>query len=695
MKIPSLFLLVQVSMLFLGFISTLQRTQAASPSVELLQQSEWPGGPRGSVYDVVVSGQYAFVALGTSGLGVVDISDPTNAVYVGGRSNIGSCYRLAVQGNYLYVAGRQTGLHIVDISNPLRLKRIGGALGTYVSTVAISGSHVYTTGQFSGLQVFGVSDPANCRKVGGLDTIPASSVAVAGDRAYVVGTDGLRVIDVSDPGNCVVLGGFEAQYMNGAGSPAIYGSLVYVPAGGGVGFGLHIIDTSEPTNCVRVGTYDNGGLGAWRVRRFGNRLYLEQHSVHLNILDISNPTNAVRIGGISRPGLNDGVAVSGNYAYFGNFYEGLDVLDVSDPTNCTRIGQVGIGGETHDVAPLGRYTLVADGEAGLQILQTDTGFRPTRIGNLRDINRRTWATSVAAVGNLAFVGTRANGMWIVDVSNPTNCVLAGSCVANWTANKVAVSDGFAYVASSSGLQVIDVRNPSTCVIVRSGIVASPASDAQILGNYLYLAGHQGLHIVDIRNPTNSARVGGWKQSITNLIYPALAVAWPYVYLASDIEGFNVIHAGNPTNCVRVGGYTSADFPVNDVSLLGHYALVLNAARREIRVFDVSNPSNCVFVTSFKTGGPTRDINVINGEVFLANGVEGLVVIPSVLDVHNTLRVDATPNVPFTVEAATSLSDPSSWQPLLTTNVTTTPFDFVDFDVKITDKPRKFYRVRQP
>jgi hypothetical protein len=29
------------------------------------------------------------------------------------------------------------------------------------------------------------------------------------------------------------------------------------------------------------------------------------------------------------------------------------------------------------------------------------------------------------------------------------------------------------------------------------------------------------------------------------------------------------------------------------------------------------------------------------------------------------------------------------------NVPTMPFDFVDFDVKTADKPRKFYRVRQP
>ena len=35
------------------------------------------------------------------------------------------------------------------------------------------------------------------------------------------------------------------------------------------------------------------------------------------------------------------------------------------------------------------------------------------------------------------------------------------------------------------------------------------------------------------------------------------------------------------------------------------------------------------------------------------------------------------------------------RPLVTTNVPAMPFDFVDFDVRIAEKPRKFYRVRQP
>ena len=32
---------------------------------------------------------------------------------------------------------------------------------------------------------------------------------------------------------------------------------------------------------------------------------------------------------------------------------------------------------------------------------------------------------------------------------------------------------------------------------------------------------------------------------------------------------------------------------------------------------------------------------------------------------------------------------------MTTNVPAMPFDYVDFDVRLADKPQKYYRVRQP
>ena len=89
------------------------------------------------------------------------------------------------------------------------------------------------------------------------------------------------------------------------------------------------------------------------------------------------------------------------------------------------------------------------------------------------------------------------------------------------------------------------------------------------------------------------------------------------------------------------------------------------------------------------------MTVAANRIYLADGSAGLLVLPSLPNVQFTVRVDAAPSVPFTLEAATNLSDPNPWQPLLTTNIATMPFDYVDFDVKLTNKPQKFYRVRQP
>ena len=87
--------------------------------------------------------------------------------------------------------------------------------------------------------------------------------------------------------------------------------------------------------------------------------------------------------------------------------------------------------------------------------------------------------------------------------------------------------------------------------------------------------------------------------------------------------------------------------------------------------------------------------VAAGRIYVADDYQGLVVLPTLPNVQFTVRVDATSGVPFTLEAATNLNAPIPWVPIFTTNVPAMPFDYVDFDVKLSEKPHKYYRVRQP
>jgi hypothetical protein len=118
-------------------------------------------------------------------------------------------------------------------------------------------------------------------------------------------------------------------------------------------------------------------------------------------------------------------------------------------------------------------------------------------------------------------------------------------------------------------------------------------------------------------------------------------------------------------------------------------------RQSNQVIDVSDPTNPVRVGGYDTSGYAAGVAVVADRIYVADGEAGLLVLPTLPNVQFAVRVDATPGTPFTLEAATNLNVPILWTPLLTTNVPVMPFDYVDFDVKLSEKPQKFYRVHQP
>jgi len=65
---------------------------------------QWPGWPLGDAEGVAVEGSYAYVAAGTGGLYIFDVSDPADPQRVGGCATPGWAHRVAVSGNYAYVA---------------------------------------------------------------------------------------------------------------------------------------------------------------------------------------------------------------------------------------------------------------------------------------------------------------------------------------------------------------------------------------------------------------------------------------------------------------------------------------------------------------------------------------------------------------------------------------------------------------
>ena len=85
---------------------------------------------------------------------------------------------MAAAGNDVYVADQFSGLEVIDVSNPTKCVRVGGyASRGDARAVAVVGKYAYLA-DGGGSQVIDVSNPANCVRVGGYALLTGFPYAV-------------------------------------------------------------------------------------------------------------------------------------------------------------------------------------------------------------------------------------------------------------------------------------------------------------------------------------------------------------------------------------------------------------------------------------------------------------------------------------------------------------------------------------
>jgi hypothetical protein len=167
---------------------------------------EFVGHIGGGTRAVTVQGDYAYIGVGPR-LTILDISDRASPAVVGKTSLLPAIvYDVNVSGDYAYVAADEGDLRIVDISDLARPSEVGYCdMSGYARGVDVGpvGDYAYVASYYEGLRVVDVSNPTSPNEVGSCDTPGFAygvTVASAGDYAYVASGDkGLRVVDVSTP----------------------------------------------------------------------------------------------------------------------------------------------------------------------------------------------------------------------------------------------------------------------------------------------------------------------------------------------------------------------------------------------------------------------------------------------------------------------------------------------------------------
>ncbi len=164
----------------------------------------------GRVVDCKGAGDFAYAAVGTKGLAILDMTNPLQPLQVVQKTLSGYANGLAVSGSTVYVAqtnheGEEGGLlEIVDVADPLAPVILGSvALSGQPYTVQVQGNLAFVACQTAGLAIVDVSDTANPELLGSYNTAGICYAPVVWGESYSMVADGLKgftALDIQDPG---------------------------------------------------------------------------------------------------------------------------------------------------------------------------------------------------------------------------------------------------------------------------------------------------------------------------------------------------------------------------------------------------------------------------------------------------------------------------------------------------------------
>lgn len=350
--------------------SVFDRIPGESEAQGLTLLSEWRAAPpdyavQAFAINVRVVDDIAYLAMGSDGLRIVDISDPVNPVPLGHFEypdffNDVKVVDGPTGSRYVILAGSDAVL-VIDVSDPalpdiaaqLPFDPSGGAHTVFTETIGTS-HYAYLANGFSPtLAVFDVTDPAAPVWLGNY-VIPDATQGIhdlyaEGGRVYLNATfDGMFVADVlPNPANGTLVGHYLPM------TPAYSHSNWVTQAGGRTisvhgdeGYDAHIgiidVDPTSPEFMQQIGTFKTRALvSVHNIMAFGDRAYFTYYQDGVRVLDLSDPTQPGQIAYFNTWNPENSVA---------DFFEGAIGLDVDLTRN--RI-------------------YVADIDRGLMILQID------------------------------------------------------------------------------------------------------------------------------------------------------------------------------------------------------------------------------------------------------------------------------------------------------------------------------------
>lgn len=246
--------------------------------------------------------------------------------------------------------------------------------------------------------------------------------------------------------------------------------------------------------------YAPGGL-YYETQLVGDILYIAGADF-FHVVDVSDPTEPTELA-IRSVEFAAGVEVVGDRAYLAQYTDPkLRVMGIANPASPTYIASLSIPsigyGYSLDVG--GDFVYMISDPGGLRII--DVSALPTLVEVASFDPPATSLLSVAVYGDHAYVAGSVDGVFVLDVSDPTSPVHVDTIVG--AAGSVEVEGAHLYVAGTT-FRIFDISNSGSPFLVGEAPIAAGRLRVDEAQGLAY-GGGTVIDISDLANPTLVASI---------------------------------------------------------------------------------------------------------------------------------------------------------------------------------------------
>ncbi len=340
----------------------------------------------GKVTDYILDGERLYISEVSSGVGVLDISDPEQPRRIGFVGTPGHPGGLALYGDYLYVACSSQGVQIVDtrLIEPINVMASVNTPYTAFALV-LDGQWIYIADYRGGLQVVDSSDPDDLKIVATLPTHKASMALVkAGDMVFMaLAGNGILGIDVSNPLQPKLVNHFVPDVS--VSDLAARDSTLFVST-----FKKQLlkIDISDPWRPTVVASVDLPGRPL-RIALAGEDVFVAAEKAGLLVVRFTPGQPGRLIGSLTRPWPMEDfsqaldIAVHGDIAYLVQGEQGLQIIDISQPKKPKEVALIPLPAQGLSIQLSETYAVVATRWKGYFFIDISRPGNPYLAANIR------------------------------------------------------------------------------------------------------------------------------------------------------------------------------------------------------------------------------------------------------------------------------------------------------------------------